>query len=318
MAELAKSYCQQYAANVHRMASQRGSKLRNLVSNVELKGKAKFFDRIHQTQVQQYSGRFADSPTIETKFSRRKLEASEWHWGDMIDWGEDLKIFFDPTSDIVRVGANAFGKKIDEIILSAMSGSAWEGEEGKTEVPFPTSQIIPITAGAGSENKGLTIEKLIRAKSLFGKNDIDESDPAFELYMAVTQNQLDDLLRTTEVTSSEYNTVRALVNGEIDKFMGFKFVRMAANSVVSGDESGQQNENLITWGLKGTAVSGGISRECIAWSKSYIKFATPQDVSMRIAEREDKCFNWYAYGRMSAGAIRIEDAGVVKIACFES
>ena len=199
-----------------------------------------------------------------------------------------------------------------------MSGSAWEGEEGKTEVPFPTSQVIPITAGAGSENKGLTIEKLIRAKSLFGKNDIDESDPAFELYMAVTQNQLDDLLRTTEVTSSEYNTVRALVNGEIDKFMGFKFVRMAANSVVSGEGMGQQNENLITWGLKGTAVSGGISRECIAWSKSYIKFATPQDVTMRIAEREDKCFNWYAYGRMSAGAIRIEDAGVVKIACFES
>ncbi len=172
------------------------------------------------------------------------------------------------------------------------------------------SQIIPITAGTGSDNKGLTIEKWIEAKSLFEKNGIAESDPSYQLYLTVTQNQLDDLLRTIEIASADYNTVRALVIGDVDQFMGFTFVRLAANTMGESDHP-------ITWGLPGTAVSGGISRECLAWSKSYIKFTTPKDISMRIAERKDRCFNWYAYGRMSADALRIEDAGVVKIVCFE-
>lgn len=69
------------------------------------------------------------------------------------------------------------------------------------------SQIIPITAGTGSDNKGLTIEKWIEAKSLFEKNGIAESDPSYQLYLTVTQNQLDDLLRTIEIASADYNRV---------------------------------------------------------------------------------------------------------------
>jgi hypothetical protein len=35
---------------------------------------------------------------------------------------------------------------------------------------------------------------------------------------------MSDLLGTTQVTSSDFNTVKALVQGSVDSFMGFKFI----------------------------------------------------------------------------------------------
>lgn len=299
MAELSEVFVKQYGSNVYQMAQQRGSKLRNFVTLEHMKGEIAFFDRVQPTSSVRRTSRYADSPMIETKFDRRALHATEYEWGDMVDWGDDLNLFIDPTSSITQAGASGLGRTIDDIIIAdGFEGDAYEGKNGTVAVPFPETQIIPITAGGtGEQNTGMSLEKLRLAKSLFGKADIDLDDPANKLYMAISQEQEDDLLRTTEVTSADYAAVKALVNGTINSFMGFEFIR--------------------TQRLTRTAVDSGFSRNCVAWCKSGIKLALPQDITMKVTERADKGYNWYAYAKMKCGCTRIEDAKVVHIPCFE-
>ncbi len=299
MAELEKVYAKQYGANIYQMAQQRVSKLRNLVTLESMKGEIAFFERVHPTSAVRRTSKYSDSPMIETKFDRRALHAQEYEWGDMLDWTDDLNLFIDPTSSITSAGSYGLGRVIDDIIIrDGFEGDAYEGKNGTTVVPFPEKQIIPITAGSSSaQNTGMSIEKLRLAKSLFGKADIDLDDPNNKLYMAISQDQEDDLLRTTEVTSADYAAVKALVNGTINSFMGFEFVRIQR--------------------LTRTQLDSGFSRNCVAWCKSGIKLALPQEITMRVSERGDKGYNWYAYAKMKGGCTRIEDEKVVHVPCYE-
>jgi hypothetical protein len=145
-------------------------------------------------------------------------------------------------------------------------------------------------------NAGLNIEKLIAARSRFGTNDVDLDDPENKLYLAVSQQQLDDLLNETEIKSSDYNTVKALVKGEIDTYMGFDFVRTQRLALDSTTDI----------------------RTCFAWAKSGICLGVNKDSKTNISERADKSFATYVYACMSTGATRMEEEKVVEIPCDES
>lgn len=298
MAELEQVYVKQYGANVYQLAQQKGSRLRPYVTMEPMKGDERFFDRVKPTVAVRADSKYADTPLIPTEFDRRALRASEYVWSDMIDWKDDLNLLIDPTSSIVEAGGYALGRIIDEVIIKhGFSGNAYEGAQGTTPVSFPSSQQIAVDHETGGSNSGLTIEKLIAAKSLFGQNDIDTDDPRNELFLAVTQTQLDDLLKLTKVQDINYNAVRALVEGTIKKFMGFTFIRTGL--------------------LEKSASGASTVRTCAAWCKSGIVLCLPQEITMRIGERQDKCYNWNAFAKMKAGATRIEDKKVVQIFCAE-
>lgn len=296
MAELDKVYAQQYGTNVWALAQQKGSRLRQYVSVVDMKGEKMFFERVKPTSAVREDSKYADTTLIHTEFDRRALHKQEYVCADMIDWKDDLNLFIDPTSPIVTQIGFALGRVIDDMIIdNALAGYAFEGKDGLTPVAFPSTQQIAVTVGSsgGATNVGLNLEKLRQARSLFGKADIDLDNPENTLYMAVTQAQLDDLLRTTEVNSADYNIVRPLVEGNVNKFMGFTFIRTqrlrAASSI----------------------------RTCAAWCKSGIKLALPLDITMDVGTRRDKNNNWQALGKVAGGATRIEDNHVVQIFCAE-
>lgn len=299
MASLDAVYAKQYGANVYQMAQQKGSVLRPYVRIEDMKGEKRFFDRVKPTTAVRIDSKYSDTPLIHTEFDRRALHAQEYIWADMVDWQDDLNLFIDPTSDIVQMGGYALGRIIDDVIIAnAFTGNAYQGAEGLTAVAFPDSQKVAITAGGtGGASVGLNIEKLIQARSKFGAADIDLDDPANVLTMAVTQNQLDDLLRTTEVTSADYAAVKALVDGTVHRFMGFNFVRIGR--------------------LPKTASGGGYSRTCCAWCKSGVVVTLPQDIQMSVDQRPDKNNNWQAMGKLKCGATRIEDEKVVQVFCYE-
>lgn len=302
MAELDSVYAKQYGANVYMLAQQKGSVLRPYVTIEEMKGEKRHFDRVKPTAAVRVDSRYGDTPLIPTEFDRRTVHGQEYVWADMVDWQDDLNLFIDPTSNIVRMGGFALGRIIDDIIIAnAFDGVSYEGKEGLTQTAFPSTQQIAITeGGTGGANVGLNLEKLIQIRSKFGKADIDIEDPENQLNMAVTQSQLDDLLRTTEVRSADYNSVRALVDGTINKFMGINFVRTG---------------RLPRTDLGGT---DGYSRKCCAWCKSGIVLVVPQEITMSVSQRHDKNDNWQALAKLKAGATRIEDEKVIQVFCHEA
>lgn len=296
MANLDEAVVRTYSETVYQLAQQFGSKLRPYTVPLKMKGESVTVPRVGATEAVQVNSKYDKSPVIHTPFDVRYFTATEWVWGDMIDWQDDLNLLIDPNSDVVKAGAYAMGREIDRaIIKKGFIDPAREGKEGDKFVPFPDSRKISVTAGSAG-NTGLNIEKLIQAKSLFGKADVDVNDPGNKLICVVTQAQLDDLLRSTEVTNRDYNTVYALAEGEVHSFMGFQFVR---TELMPKDSS----TNI---------------RTCVAFCQSAIKLIMPKEIKTRITERADYNYNWYAHHSMKVGAGRIDDNKLVQIPCYES
>jgi hypothetical protein len=302
MAELDKATAMQYGSNVYTAAQQTYSKLRNCVRLEEMKGVKRFFDIIKPTAAVKLDTRYGDTPLIETEFARRAIHAADFGWGDMIDWKDNRKLFIDPTSDIVKAGAMSLARKMDEYIIEhGFKGVAYEGTDGLDVVAFPDSQVIPVTfGGTGSSNTGLTIEKILEARSRFGRADVDISMPDNKVYMAVTQRQIDDLALSVgkELANADYSALQALVRGETDTFLGVTFVQLEM--------------------LPATALASGRSRMCACWCKSGIIFAEPNAINMTVNTRPDKQNNWQAFASMSIGCTRMEDVKVQQIYCYEA
>jgi hypothetical protein len=296
--EITTAFVQQYKANITMLAQQKGSRLRDKVMLETGTGKDYFFEQIGATNAQKKTSRHANSPQIDTPHARRKVSLEDYDWGDFIDQLDKVRMLIDPASSYVQSGAYALGRSMDDAIIAAATGTAYTGETGSVSVALPSTQKVAVTVDplSGKTNAGMSIGKLVAARSLFGKADIDLDDPMNKLYLAVSQKQLDDLLTLTEVKSSDYNTVKALVKGEIDSYMGFEFVRTQRLSLDASTDI----------------------RTCFAWAKSGIGLAVGRDVTTEVTRRADKSFAWYAYACMAIGAARLEENKVVEIACDES
>jgi hypothetical protein len=289
--QVSTAFVQQYTTNVSLLLQQRGSKLRDYVTVGSYTGKAaKAVEQIGAVTAQVRNTRHGDTPLISTPHDARWVFPTDFEWADLIDDQDKLRMLIDPTSPYAVNGAYALGRAMDDLIVSAALGTAKTGENGSDNTAFATaSQQV----GVGSTPSGLTIAKLRNAKRILMANEVDTAvDP---LFIAVTARQLDDLLGTTEVTSSDFNTVKALVQGDVDTFMGFKFIHI---------------ERL---GL----VPSTTHRRVIAWAKSGLHLGMWNDLNTRIDERNDKSYSTQVYVKGTFGATRTEEKKVVEILCNE-
>jgi hypothetical protein len=175
---------------------------------------------------------------------------------------------------------------MDDEIIEAATGTSFTGETGSTSTALPSGQII-----TEASTDGLTIAKLREAKKILDLNSVDPSIPR---HIIVSPKQIDDLLGTTSVTSSDFNTVKALVQGEVNAFMGFNFIVSNRLSIASS------------------------KRACIAFAQDGIALGVGKDVMARIDERADKGYATQVYYCASFGATRMEEEKVVKIEAHEA
>jgi hypothetical protein len=280
----------QYRSNIELLTQQKGSRLRGAVRVEMQNAEFDFYDRIGATDAVEITGRHQDTPLVQTPHDRRRVGLRDFDWADLIDRQDRLKMLADPTGPYAMNAALAMGRKMDDVIIAAAFGVAQTGKSGTTQVNFPTAtnQIAVNYVESGSAaNSAITIGKLRQAKEIL---DAEENDPDEERFLALSAHDVHAMLRTTEATSSDYNTVRALVEGKLDTFMGFKFIRT---------ERLQKDSN-------------GYNR-CIAWVKSKLLLAVSQDIAVDIGPRRDKRNSLQVYVSMGIGATRMEEVGVVEI-----
>ncbi len=289
------AYELQYSRTVYTLAQQQGSKLLPLVSREDLRGEKKFFETVGPTTVRRRTGKFEDSPVIETPFGRRAIIPHDYDWGDFCDPFDEMRMTIDPKMPVVQAGRSAMGRAIDDEIIEAIFGLGWEGDDGRNPVPLPTSQVCPPTVGGTSGNTGLTLGKLKWIRKRFRQSEIDLDVPGNEIYMAISAAQHDDLLGIVQISSSEYNSTKVLVDGEVRKFLGINFVQVERLKVGAGD-----------------------LRQCGAWIKSGVAVAMPKDITATMGPRADKSNAWYAYLCMSVAAARKEETKVIEVPCLEA
>jgi hypothetical protein len=198
-----------------------------------------------------------------------------------------------PQSEAMQALVMAYGRKCDEVIITGLGETAYSGQTGVTANTLPATQkvavdYVPTGAPAAS---GLTLAKLIKTKSILGKNEVIR--PGDELIFAYSQQQLDDLLlNVDQVDNSRYNEVKALVDGNLKYFMGFKFVRL----------------ELLP--------KTGTTRKCYGYVKSGIKFGDKGRRSyMDILPERSHALQIRTTAAI--GSVRMEEKKVVEVSCQE-
>jgi len=283
------SFVEQYSANVSMLAQQTGSKLRSAVDVEKVRGKNAFFDQIGVTAAQLKTSRHSDTPQIDTPHSRRRVSLATYEWADLVDDADKVRALIDPTSTYARAAAAAMNRSIDDVIITAMNATAYTGVAGGTSTALPSSQ----KTATSDQSDGLSIAKLRSAKYILDNNDVD---PSLKRYVVCGPKQIQDLLALTEVTSSDYNVVKALAAGQVDSFLGFNFImstRLNLDATYTSD------------------------RLVFAFTEDAIKLAIGKDVSAKISERADKSYSTQVYYGMDIGAVRMEEEKVVQIPCNE-
>ncbi len=288
------AYVNQYRNNVSMLVQQKGSRLRPFVRVEPQNSEFEFYDRIGATDAVEITGRHQDTPLVSTPHDRRRVSLRDFDWADLIDRQDKLKMLIDPTSAYAMNAVFAMGRKMDDMIISAAFDTAYTGKNGTSTVSFPAANQVAVdyVESGAAANGNLTIGKLRRAKEIL---DAYDNDPDEERIMTCTANSLHSLLRNIEITSQDYNVVKALVEGKVDTFMGFQFVRTQR---LQTDASGY--------------------RRHIAWVKSKLLLAVSQDPMVDVGPRRDKRNSMQVYVTMGIGATRMEEEGVVEIKVDET
>ena len=279
-------YVEQYQNTIRILSQQKESRLEGTtIPPVQVTGNALYWERLGSTEAVELNTRHDDTPNIEADHSRRKQTATPRVWATLLDTVDQVRMLVDPKNYYNQIARMAMNRAKDSTIITALGGTSYSGQAGATSVVLPSAQKI------AHGSVGLTLTKLMTAKETLDAAEVDEDMPR---YIVVAARQITDLLATTEIKSSDYNTVKALVEGKIDTFMGFKFIRTQLLDLTSD------------------------VRYCYVYAQGAIGYGKLSDIQAKIDQRSDKNYSWQVWNYMDIGATRIEEEQVIEIACSES
>jgi len=140
----------------------------------------------------------------------------------------------------------------------------------------------------------MTYAKYIQAIEFFEDNAV----PIPERYMAMSGNNFRKLLEAQEFTSTFYTANRVLDKGMIREYLGINIV-------------------VIPTMLEGGLPKAGNIRTALAWHKMSTGMGIGHNFRTEINYIPEKT-SWLVNGIFSAGAVVVDNLGVLAIACDES
>ena len=285
MAESIDQYfVQKYQNTIRLLMQQKDSRLEGTtIPPIKLDGEYAYWERLGATEAVVLVSRHSDTPNIEPDHSRRRVTADPYVWATLLDRQDAARMLVDPKGTYQEAARAAMNRRKDRMLLAALGGNAYAGKSGATTVALPAGQKV------AHGSVGMTIAKLLSAKQL-----LDEAEAPEERFFTCPSESIIDLLGTTEVTNADYNTVRALANGQINDFLGFKFIRTELVYL-------ENSSSTTTW-------------YNYAFARGAIGLAVVEDIFTQLTQRDDKNFAWQPYVSMDMGATRIEDEMVVEVA----
>jgi hypothetical protein len=270
-------YAQAYSQNIMQLAQQKYSKLLSTVYvKPNVRGKTFFQDQIGQWAMEVKGSRNTQTPNNDPVLGRRMGIMVDYHDNRLLDRGDELKSISDPRSAYTIAAAQALGRKIDDVIITAALGTAYSGETGATSVT--NGNLILATAAT------MTLARIVAVKAQLDAKDVEMEDRFF----VCTPAALDSLLNQTAATSSDFASVKALIRGELDTWMGFKWIMSTRLAAISAS----------------TLIG-------IAYQKYGVCMAMADSPLVRTDERTDLSYSWQVYYELNVGATRLEEDRVV-------
>ena len=220
-----------------------------------------------------------DVTPLNVTYSQVTATLSDYIAAEYSDIFMQAKVNFDERRELVKVVSNAIGRRQDQLILDALTASS----------------ATSVSNDIGGSDTNMNVAKLRAAAQTLNANNV----PMDGRHIIIHASSLASLLSETAVTSSDFNTVKALVQGEINTFLGFTFH-------VLGDRT-----------EGGLIKDGSNDRTCFAFHKDAVGLAEGIAPKTEINYVPEKT-SFLIASMFSAGAVAIDDEGIVKIVCRES
>jgi hypothetical protein len=218
-----------------------------------------------------------DVTPLNVTYSQVTATMSDYIAAEYSDIFHQSHVNFDERRELVQVVSKAIARRMDQLCIDALDAAA-------------SPSTVATSVGGAASN--MNIEKLrAAAKALNDKNV-----PAEGRHLLMHSSQLDAMLGETEITSSDFATVKALVRGEVTSFMGFNIITMGDR-----DEGG---------------VPKPSTRTCFAWHQDSMGYAESISQKSEVNYIPEKT-SFLVSSMFSAGAVAIDDEGIVKISCTE-
>lgn len=199
---------------------------------------------------------------------------------------DELRTIINTTNPLVMGQAAALARLYDATVMAGAIGTNQTGKyDALVSTPLPASQIINATA----TGVAFSLAFVKQAKKKMDEDNV----PKMDRFISVSPDQMSRLMDDPEVTSSDYNTVKALVQGEINTFLGFTWIMSTSNPTTGNIES------AVCWHRSGLCLG--------LWARDGRR------VFSRIDERSDKNYLTQVYSKVTLGATRTEEVKVVEI-----
>jgi len=259
------------------------------------------FDYIGETEAVEDLPLDADTPCMNTPHYKRWVKMHSLTWADRISDLAKIQALIDPASDYLRVGIGALRRKEDRNILKAGYASVLTGKEADITVNAYDAGECRLINGdgavvdAGSNFAGATETPLTVAKLQTISELMDDAKvPKEGRYFCANPYNKQMLQATTDVKSSDYNTVKALVNDEINHFMGFDFKWLPTDYfTVNATDTG--------------------CIQCMAWQRDAMLQTTGMEIKSEVSKLPNKNYNTQVWARSFKGNVRLFGPGVVLI-----
>jgi hypothetical protein len=218
-----------------------------------------------------------DVTPLNVTYSQVTATMSDYIAAEYSDIFHQSHVNFDERRELVQVVSKAIARRMDQLCIDALDAAA-------------SPSTVATSVGGASSN--MNIEKLRAAAKALNDNNV----PAEGRHLLMHSSQLDAMLGETEITSSDFATVKALVRGEVTSFMGFNIITMGDR-----DEGG---------------VPKPSTRTCFAWHQDSMGYAESISQKSEVNYIPEKT-SFLVSSMFSAGAVAIDDEGIVKISCTE-
>lgn len=224
-----------------------------------------------------------DVVPLNVTYSQVTATMTDYIAAEYSDIFHQQRVNFNERQELVQVVSGAIGRRMDQVIIDALIAASSTGTVANT---------IQNDGTTGSATD-LNVGKLRAAKRILDAKNVPMEGRTIVLHA----NNLSALLGQTTVTSSDFNTVKALVTGEVDTFLGFKFVTI-------GDRD------------EGGLPKSGADRTVFAFHRDSLGMAIGLNQTSRVDYIAEKT-SFLVASMFSAGSVAIDSDGIVKITCAE-
>ena len=221
-----------------------------------------------------------DVVPMSTTYSQVTATMEDYIAAEYSDIFNQAKVNFQDRAELVQVVSGAIGRRMDQVVIDALAAS---------------SGTNTVSNDIGGTDTNLNVAKLRATKKAMDAKNV----PAEGRVIIAHANNMDALLAETEVTSSDFNTVKALVTGEVNTFLGFRFVSL-----------GDRDEG-------GLAIDGSSDRIVYAFHRDAMGLGIGMGQTSRVDYIPEKT-SFLVASMFSAGSVAIDAEGITKITCRES